>query len=150
MFELRPFSREDAPLLKELIYPDLTTPEIEQLLSNRNTKEYRGRYFEMFGAIHDNRIVGTISLFELSPHSLSCGPEILPQYRKQGFGRQAMLIAMEIAKGKGYQMSISQIAVNNKASIALHQSLGFESSGYVYKNQKGSDRAPNKCPHNRN
>lgn len=139
MIKLRPFSREDAPLLKELIYPDLTIPEIEQLISSWNTKEYRGRYFEMFGAIHDNRIVGTISLFALSAHSISCGPDILPQYRKHGFGRKAMLNAMEIAKGKGYQISVSQIAVNNKASIALHQSLGFESSGYVYKNQKDND-----------
>ena len=139
MIELRPFFHEDAPVLKELIYPDLTIPEIEQLISSWNTKEYHGRYFEMLGVVHDNRIIGTISLFEHSPHSLSCGPEILPQYRKQGFGRKAMLNAMEIAKGKGYQIAVSQISVDNKASIALHQSLGFESSGYIYKNQKGND-----------
>ncbi len=50
-----------------------------------------------------------------------------------------MLIAMEIAKRKGYQIVVSQISVDNKASIALHQSLGFESSRYVYKNQKSND-----------
>lgn len=139
MIELRSFFRKDAPILKELLYPELTIPEIEQLISSWTAKEYHGRYFEMFGVIHDNRIIGTVSLFERSPHSLSCGPEILTQYRKQGFGRQAMLNAMEIAKSKGYQIAVSQISVDNAASIALHQSLGFESSGYVFKNQKGSD-----------
>ena len=50
-----------------------------------------------------------------------------------------MLAAMKIAKSKGYQIAFSQIRADNMSSIALHQSLGFESDGYVYKNQKGRD-----------
>lgn len=139
MVQLRNFQPEDAPLLKELMYPDMSTAEIQEMISQWETKEYDGRYFEIFGVFHDNQLVGTVSLFAHSAHSISCGPEIFPQFQKRGFGREAMVGAMEIAKSKGYQIAASQILTSNTASVALHQSLGFESSGYVYKNQKDKD-----------
>lgn len=139
MIELRNFCYADAPMLKELMYPDMPMEEIQKMISQWEEKEYNGRYFEMFGVINDGTTVGCVSLYGLSEHTVSCGPEILPQYRKQGFGRAAMLAAMGMAKSRGYQIAVSQIHADNMSSIALHQSLGFESDGYVYKNQKGKD-----------
>lgn len=139
MIRLRNFQPEDAPLLKEQIYPDMPIEETQKMISQWETKDYNGHYFEMFGVFYNNQLVGTVSLFAHSSHSLSCGPDILPQFQRRGFGREAMVAAMEIAKNKGYQIAASQILTSNTASIALHQSLGFESSGYVYKNQKGKD-----------
>lgn len=139
MVQLRNFQPDDSSLLKTLVYPDMPAEEIQGMISQWEKKEYSGRYFEMFGVFHDTQLVGTVSLFAHSAHGISCGPEILPQYRKQGLGRAAMLVAMKIAKSKGYQIAFSQIRADNVPSIALHQSLGFESDGYVYKNQKGKD-----------
>lgn len=139
MVQLRNFQPADALLLKDLVYPDISTEEIQEMISQWERKEYSGRYFEMFGVFRDNQLVGTVSLFAHSTHSISCGPEILPQYRKQGFGRAAVLAAMEIAKSKGYQIAFSQIRTDNASSIALHRSLGFETDGYVFKNQKDKD-----------
>lgn len=50
-----------------------------------------------------------------------------------------MILAMEVAKNKGYKLVSQQIRVNNTASIALHNKLGFETDGYTYKNKKDND-----------
>ena len=102
-------------------------------------KVYADKYFEMFAVIKDGEIVGSISLYQLSKSIVSCGPEVFKNYRKQGIGRDAMLLVMDIAKNMGYKVVSQQIGRNNAASIALHKKLGFETDEYIYKNRKGND-----------
>ena len=113
--------------------------EIKELLAKWQEKKFKDKYFEMFAVIKDKEIVGMISLYQHSKNVISCGPEIFASYRKQGIAGEAMLLAMEIAKNKGYKLVSQQIRVNNTASIALHNKLGFETNGYTYKNKKGND-----------
>ena len=49
------------------------------------------------------------------------------------------MLAMDIAKSKGYKVVMQQIRADNVASIALHNSQGFETDGYVYTNKKGNE-----------
>ena len=139
MITLRNFSDNDAESLQKCYYKKLSLEEIKEMFSKWNEKEYEGRYFEMFAIVHDQKIVGQISLYQHSETVISCGPEIFECYRKRGFAGEALSLAMEIAKGKGYKVVSQQIRADNIASIALHRGLGFETDGYVYRNRKGNE-----------
>ncbi|MBQ8758569.1 MAG: GNAT family N-acetyltransferase [Clostridia bacterium] len=139
MITLRNFTDNDAIEIQQKCDVNMSLNEIKALLVKWQEKKFEGKYFEMFAVIKDKEIVGIISLYQHSENVISCGPEIFAFYRKQGIAGAAMLLAMEIAKNKGYKLVSQQIRVNNTASIALHNKLGFETDGYTYKNKKGND-----------
>ena len=99
---------------------DASEDEITDMFRTWNVKEYEGKYFEMFAIVKDEEIVGRISLYQHSENVISCGPEIFEGYRRQGFAKEAMMLAMDIAKSKGYNVVMQQIRSDNVASVALH------------------------------
>lgn len=139
MIVLRNFSDNDAEMFQEKHSKHLSVEEIRAMFQKWNEKEYEGKYFEMFAIVKDAEIIGRISLYQHSESVVSCGPEIFGEYRRQGFAKEAMLLAMDIAKSKGYKVVQQQICTDNVASIALHNSLGFETDEYVYRNKKGNE-----------
>ena len=136
---LRNFLDSDAPIFQEKHSKHLSIEEIRDMFRKWNVKEYEGKYFEMFAIVKDEEIVGRISLYQHSENVISCGPEIFEGYCRLGFAKEAMMLAMDIAKSKGYKVVMQQIRTDNVASIALHNSLGFETDGYVYRNKKGNE-----------
>ena len=139
MVYLRNFKDTDAEEFRLKQNSGMSSDEIRALFAAWNRKEYSGKYFEMFAVIRDGEIVGTISLYQHSQSVISFGPEVFEPYRRQGIGREAMILAMETAKEKGYRIVSQQIRVDNTASISLHSRLGFETDGYVYMNRKGNE-----------
>ena len=139
MIVLRNFRDTDASIFQEKHSRHLSLEEIQELFRKWNLREYEGKYFEMFAIIKDEDIVGRISLYQHSENVISCGPEIFEGCCRQGFAKEAMGLAMEISKNKGYKVVMQQIRTDNGASIALHNSLGFETDGYVYRNKKGNE-----------
>ena len=139
MIVLRNFRDSDASIFQEKHSQYLFVEEIRELFQKWNIKEYEGKYFEMFAIVKDEEIVGRISLYQHSENVISCGPEIFEGYCRLGFAKEAMMLAMDIAKSKGYKVVMQQIRADNVASIALHNSLGFETDGYVYRNKKGNE-----------
>ena len=135
MITLRRFAVEDAPYLQER-YSNFSREQIEGMIHEWNSGKFDGRYFEMLAIISGGRIVGTISLYEHSSDVISIGPEVFEPYRKNGYGREAMLNAFKIAADREYKIVSQQIRTDNAVSIALHLSLGFETSGAVYTNAK--------------
>ena len=138
MILLRKLKKEDAPELQEYGYSDLSIEQIEALICNWDKKQVNGKYFEMFAIVFEDKIVGTISLFQHTSEVVSIGPEVFGKYRRKGFAKEAMICACQIAKEKGYKIVSQQIRTNNAASIALHCSLGFETNELVYTNAKGN------------
>lgn len=136
MIYLRNFEYCDAKELQTRKYVDKTIDEIKSMIDDMNTKTYHNLYFEMFGIFDDNHLIGMVSLQEHSKTVISCGPEIFEEYRRNGYGYIAVNRALEISKEKGYKIASAQIRTDNIASIALHNKLGFETNGYVYKNRK--------------
>lgn len=139
MVTLRDFKANDAAVLKQFRYSDASIKEIQDMIHDWNKHNDHGKYFDMLAIMHNNKIVGTISLYQHSDSIISIGPEVFLPFRRQGFGKDAMLIALETAKNKGYKIVCQQIRSNNAASIALHQKLDFETDGYGYKNRKGNE-----------
>ncbi len=139
MVSLRHFRESDAAVLLENGNICTSVEEIRDTICNWNRLIFHGKYYEMFAVIDGNQIVGMISLYQLSDSVISVGPEIFPVFRRRGFGAEAMRIALDIAKGKGYRIALQQVQADNHASIALHKSLGFETDGYGYVNRKGNE-----------
>lgn len=139
MILLRNFTADDAEVFQQKQNANMSLDEIKSMFAKWEEKQMAGKYFEMFAVIKDGEIVGAISLYQHSMSVISCGPEIFKSYRKQGIGKDAMLLAMDIAKGKGYKVMSQQIRLNNAASIALHKKLGFETDDYIYTNKNGNE-----------
>ena len=138
MILLRNFKKEDASELQEYVYSDLSTEQVEALICEWYKKQFNGKYFEMYAIVSDEKIVGTISLYQHSSEVISIGPEIFCEYRRKGFAKEAMVCACQMAKEKGFKIVSQQIRTNNAASIALHCSLGFETNELVFTNTKGN------------
>ena len=139
MIILRNFLDGDVTIFQGKHNQHLSVDQIKDLFRQWNKKEYEDKYFEMFAIVKDEDIVGRISLYQHSENVISCGPEIFEGYCRQGYAKEAMLLAMDIAKSKGYKVVMQQIRTDNVASVALHNSLGFETDGYVYRNKKGNE-----------
>ena len=138
---LRNFTESDASSLQRAMHPDMPTEQIKEMIAAWNRKEVNNRYFEMFAVLEDDTVIGTVSLYQHTKEVLSIGPEIFPAFRRKGYAKEAMTLACSIAREKGYKIVSQQIRRDNEASIALHNSLGFETNGQIYTSAKGSQVA---------
>lgn len=138
MVALRNFT-DDVFVLQKNQYQSMESKEIQKMISEWNKKEFQDKYFEMFAIINNSIVVGSISLYQHSKSVISFGVDVFEGYRKCGFGKEAMRLAMDNAKRQEYKIVSQQIRTNNIASIALHQSLGFETNDYTYINKRGNE-----------
>ena len=139
MVKLRSFTAADAEVLRQDKYYNMSIEEINNMIFDWNKLEFQNKYFEMFAVVDDNKIVGEISLYELSDSVVSIGLEIFLNFRRRGFGKQAATLALQICKSKGYKIVCNQVLSDNAPSIALNKSLGLETDMYRYKNQKDKE-----------
>lgn len=126
MLTLQAITALDRDTLQDTSYETITSDEWEKLISESSSQLHDHRYFEFFKVMDGNTVVGFMNLYAHSPHIISCGPEIKPQYRKQGYAYQAELLALEVAKSLRYSIAVAYVWETNIASIRLHEKLGFE------------------------
>ena len=136
MVTLRHFGKEDAKFIHNSMYPDMAMADISDMIDEWNSLLYQGHYFEMFAVISGGQIVGSVSLREQSRSIVSAGIDILDSERGKGLGSEAFSLLIQHASGNGYRIILDQVRKDNTASIRLHEKLGFESDGYVYRNRK--------------
>ena len=139
MVTLRHFTREDAEPVRAGLYPDMTGADIRAMIDAWNTRVYQGRYFEMFAVLSGQGIVGCASICGRSRSIASLGIEIFAAERGKGFASEALAILSEYVAEKGYRMILDQVRADNAASVRLHEKLGFETDGCVYRNRKGHE-----------
>ena len=136
MIFLHPINRDNINIFQGTSYAELPAEAMEKMLAESLAKNHDGKYFELFAVMDNASCVGFVSLYETAPGQISCGPEIKPQYRQQGYGYLAVSVALEQAKLMGYTKAVAQIRQDNTASIALHRKSGFTQCR-SYKNKKG-------------
>ena len=107
-----------------------------EMIAASKTGLYNGRPFKMYAITIDDRIVGSISLYGQSESVASIGIEILPEKRRKGYATESFGLVLEEARERGYKVIQNQVRADNDASIALHEKIGFETDGYVFKNRK--------------
>lgn len=126
MLSLQAITNKDRSTLKNTTYECITDDEWERLILDSTCRLHDNCYFELFKIIDGDNVIGLINLYAHSPHIISCGPEIKPQYQKQGYAYQAELLALKAAKLLGYTIAVAYVKESNLASIRLHEKLGFE------------------------
>lgn len=94
---------------------------------NDSNREYLGRVMakgELFGALIEGELAGFIGCHEEGTYGIL---EVLPQFRRRGIGYalERHIIGWLLAQGR---TPYCQIAVDNKASIALQNRLGLSLS----------------------
>ena len=136
MICLRPFTNSDVNLICEKLTPGVSVEEAVRLINEWAAGSYQGRHFEMLAITVDGAIVGSISLYGRSVKIASIGVEVLPEERGKGYATEAMRLMIEKSRVQGYTIIMDQVRADNRASISLHEKLGFETDGYVYKNAK--------------
>lgn len=125
MITLRSVGYNDCALFTGSSYEAMTPDSMREMIGESVLKLHNGRFFELFAIMEGDVCVGFVSLYAHSDTDISCGPEIKPPYRKQGFAYLAVKRALEHAKQLGFTKAIAQVRQDNIASIALHQKLGF-------------------------
>ena len=139
MVTIRHFTREDAELLPKSLFPGLTASEASEMIGEWNTGVYNGRAFEMFAILSEGKIIGYVSLYEHSRSVASAGAEVMAEERGKGAAESALRCLMRYAAERNYKVILDQVRRENRASIRLHEKLGFESDGYVYRNQRDQE-----------
>lgn len=139
MIAIRRFAAEDAEALRRGLYPDMALSEVSEMIAEWNTCEYGGRRFDAFAVVSDERIVGYVSLYEQSRSVVSAGAEIFADERGRGAAAEAVRLLLRYASEQGYRIVFDQVRADNAASIRLHEKLGFESDGCVYRNRRGRE-----------
>ena len=135
MITLRQFTEEDAETVCGKLCPGTGEDEARGLIREWNSGAFEGKPFQMYAVICEGRIAGSVSLYERSKSAVSVGIELLPEYRGAGCASEAMGRILEIAAQRGYRLAVDQVRADNAASIRLHEKLGFETDGYIYKNR---------------
>lgn len=125
MLTVRPIQQGEADLLRDTSYETMSEAEKEQMLSEAFSKNHEGRYFELLVVEDSGNCVGFMSLYAHSDTVISCGPEIKRHSRQKGYGYRGEQLALAYAKSIGYTEAIAQVRVENLASRALHEKLGF-------------------------
>ena len=136
MITLHPIEYHTADLLQGTSYGSMSPETMNTMIAESLAKCHNGQYFELLAVMDKKTCVGVVSLYETAPGEISCGPEIKPQYRRQGYGYLAVRTALERANLLGYTKAVAQIRQDNVASIALHTKLGF-SLCRSFTNQRG-------------
>ncbi len=73
----------------------------------------------------DSRIIGKIRVELNGKKGLICGFRILPEYRNQGYGKQALKSVLNILyENKIYDISL-EVETKNKNALKLYKSYGF-------------------------
>ena len=78
------------------------------------------------------KLLGIIDLFDFEPfhRRVGVGLIIIPSERKKGMGKKALeLIELHCAKNLNIHSLYANIAIENKASIAIFEFCGFENVG---------------------
>ena len=119
----------DGAALKKWLYPGMNEAEMADMIALWNRDEYEGRYFTMLAVWADGQMVGTVSLYAQADGSISCGPDIFPPFRRQGYAFAAVSKALERAREMGYVQATATVRKDNDASLALHRKLGFVITG---------------------
>ena len=115
---------------KSSIFRDNDKDKLIQTIHDMNTKSYNGNYYEIFGVLNHNVLVGTVSLYQrdidIPENAVYLGIEIAMENRRKGFATNAAYMSFVIAKEKGYDKIFSQVRTDNIASVKLHAKCGFD------------------------
>jgi ribosomal protein S18 acetylase RimI-like enzyme len=73
----------------------------------------------------DSKIIGKVNLETANAVGVICGLGVRPEYRRNGYGREILVGAIEKLKENGLKDIMLQVAAKNKNALELYRSCGF-------------------------
>ncbi len=134
--ELSLLSLAEKDLPELAAYQGCTEEQLLPMLAESMARSHDGRYFEQFILRSEGRLVGLASLYARMDGAVSEGIEVFPLFRRHGVAARGLALLMDKARSLGYSAMTAQVRVDNAASIALHEKLGFR-HGAKWTNAKG-------------
>ena len=123
---LSPLASEDVPFLTGTGYEAMPEKAKQKMLSDSQAKQYAdGNYFEVFTLRDGTDVIGFVSLYSKEPGFVSIGLDIREQYRRRGFATRSAEPIAELLAEKGFSVIRNTVRTDNKASVLLHEKLGF-------------------------
>ena len=113
MIQLRYFMESDAAVLQKKQPMAGSMESIVEMITAWESGTFQGKLFEMFAITWEQRIVGSISLYEHSKNVVSIGVDIFPEERRKGFAAEGIRLIIEKARDLGYKMIHDQVSVDN-------------------------------------
>lgn len=124
--ELVPISLQDVDCFDGTEYENLTIEKRTELIENSKNGCYNSQFFKFFLLKLDDEVVGFMNVCARSKSVISIAPEIKKCYRRKGYGKKGVLLALTKAEELGYKIAMATVVEENIASIKLHEKLGFE------------------------
>ena len=128
-FELIKLNIEDFEIWKNELNPNIGLDEFKNLLGKIENDEKLGTSFTFWFEIEGQK-VGFMQIFGVMRHPFQSGYieiSIFEKFRKKGLGKKAIIALEEFSFNElGLKKIVAPILPDNKASIALFSSLGFE------------------------
>lgn len=124
--ELVPICMQEIDCFDGTEYGNLSAEKRAELIKNSISGSCNGRYFKFYLFKALGEVVGFFNVYAQSDKDISIAPEIKAQYRRKGFGKKGLILALKKAKELGYERAIATIVEDNTASINLHKKLNFE------------------------
>ncbi len=137
MLELVPISHIDVECFDNTEYGNLSYNDRIKLVNDSNKESCSGKYFKFYLVKLGNEIIGFINVYAHSKNVVSIAPEIKAEYRRKGYGFIAYENALKLAKDLKFKVAISDVKIENVASLKLQEKLGFEHIK-TYTNDKGN------------
>lgn len=130
MIYLRKFTVYDREWLQKNLLRGYSVDKVVQTIDEWDTKRRNGYPFEMYAITDNTKTVGWISIQLLEDLiTARLDLEILPKFRRKGYGKFAMRQLLEVLCRHEYWHLSARIAKDNTAGIALHESLGYSLCG---------------------
>lgn len=90
-----------------------------------NPEEEEKRGVITYLAIINNEIIGKINLQIYDGTGGIYGFGVLPEYRRKGYGRSILLLAVKMLKEKGARKTMLQVESKNSNALRLYKECGF-------------------------
>ena len=121
----RRLTLEDAPLMQALEATCFSMPwTLEQCCAALKQKQ-----FVAFGVFGTAELLGYISYYQIIDELEIVNLAVMPQWRRQGYGRLLMLTALQAGQKMGMHRVCLEVRRLNVAAIKLYESLGFTRTG---------------------
>ncbi|MYL64301.1 GNAT family N-acetyltransferase [Bacillus hwajinpoensis] len=91
-----------------------------------NSEEASLEGMDVFLAEWNQSVIGKVHIELQNGVGGIYGLGVLPEYRRQGFGREILMKAVKKLREKQAQQILLQVAVKNKQALNLYQSCGFK------------------------
>lgn len=133
----RRFSPRDMEILQKRFLPGYSVDKVLKTLDLWDTRQCNQLPFDIFAIMVNTTVVGRICLYlEANFSNIRLKPEILPEFRRKGYGSLAVVQAYELVRRYEFPSVSMNISPDDEGAIAFATSLGFKPESTI-KNPEG-------------